>query len=554
MHRLLIALFCIIVELSAQNLVDLNVSYLELQTNESSLDEVVKKSEQKQFRPLQKGHTKFGFTNHIFWLQVDINNTTQKEYSKVLEMLYPLLDYIEIYEYKDGVLDLKKELGDLRIADTNAQMPNPSYMFTLLPKEQKSFFIKVRSKGSINIDLELKDYDTYHQANLFKSRISFFYFGAVFIMLIYNMIIYIMIKNKSFLYYVLMHVSFFIFSLSLTGVAALLLWPQTPQINNYSVIVGMTLTGIFAILFVIKFLELKKIAPVVHKFLSLYLLVFFVSFVAIFLFDYNIMIKIESLLSLTICAILLIISLYVYLRYKKINALYFFLAWSFFLIGVIITHLGNIGLLPSTTLTYYSSQIGSFLELVLLSLALASYYTKLQNEHVKMSYKNQELDKLSNIDPLTNAYNRRYFYNHVTTVLKDLKNKEADLCLLMLDLDHFKLVNDKYGHDAGDKVLQSFANTCRENIRTSDIFVRFGGEEFLLFLPYTQVQNSISIAEKINELTRDIFIESVPGLNLSVSIGISYNVYDINDLVQQADIAMYHTKERGRDGYQVYKS
>ena len=249
---------------------------------------------------------------------------------------------------------------------------------------------------------------------------------------------------------------------------------------------------------------------------------------------------------------LFIISFYLVFSKKNKNALFYLIAWSFFLTGVAVAHLSNIGLLPSTIYTRFSSQIGSFFELLLLSIGLAYYYNRLRKEHIELTYTNDTLLALSHTDMLTKSYNRRYFYDKVMQCLITNKQQEHDVALLMLDLDHFKNINDTYGHDTGDKVLISFVNTCKSIIREEDTFARFGGEEFVLFLPDTSREVAIEMAQKINNATQTMDINTKQNITVTVSIGISYNTFDLERLLDEADKALYQAKSLGRNTFVIY--
>lgn len=551
--RLLILISIIFnILLFAYNEVTTSFSYIELENKKYTLDEIVKKSTQDLFLPLHKDRSKFGFTDNIFWVKVISKNSALKEKIQILELVYPTLDYIDIYELEGQKLVLKKALGDLRVYDQSNFMPNPIYEFVVPPEQEKVFFVQVMSTGTMNIGMSVQDLHVYNRYSSTQLKWLSFYFGAVFIMLMYNFIIYLIIKNRSFLYYVLFHISYTVFALGLSGISFELFWPETPQINRYVLPMAMALTGAFSLLFTIYFLDLKRMNNRLYTFL--YALVPVSFFIALlpFISSYRVAVQVSSLLSFIIVIILFIVAFYLVFFKKNINALFYLIAWSFFLTGVAIAHLSNIGLLPSTMLTNFSSQIGSFFELLLLSIGLAYYYNRLKDEHSKLSYSNDRLRELSHTDMLTGSYNRRYFYENVKTFLPAAEDVNSDFFLLMLDLDYFKKVNDTYGHDIGDKVLVSFAEICKKMLRQNDVFARFGGEEFVLFLATADEQSAINIAKRINAAVRETTFDMAPELKVTVSIGISHNSFELEKLLEKADVALYRAKEIGRDTYVLY--
>ena len=173
----------------------------------------------------------------------------------------------------------------------------------------------------------------------------------------------------------------------------------------------------------------------------------------------------------------------------------------------------------------------------------------------------KKLILMANRDPLTNLYNRRYF-NEISRTLLSLANREKDgLSLLMIDIDRFKIINDNYGHLAGDAILKKLAFTLLEITRSSDVVIRFGGEEFLILLPHTHLKGAQKIAEKIRNRVKNLKIplkDSVDEIvKFTVSIGVAEcycgDDKDIDTLVRRADKAMYEAKHDGRDRIVIYK-
>ena len=162
-----------------------------------------------------------------------------------------------------------------------------------------------------------------------------------------------------------------------------------------------------------------------------------------------------------------------------------------------------------------------------------------------------DLMRLASIDGLTGLYNRRHFLSLAEKEWNWVKRYQRPLSLLMLDIDLFKSINDRFGHDAGDKVIMDVANSCIETKRSSDIVGRIGGEEFAFVLPETDLESALQLAERLrsNISDRPIFLgrESV---TLSVSIGLADaapSITCIQDLMKQADEALYVAKRNGRN-------
>lgn len=156
-------------------------------------------------------------------------------------------------------------------------------------------------------------------------------------------------------------------------------------------------------------------------------------------------------------------------------------------------------------------------------------------------------------DGLTGLYNRKFLEEHSKKLIPHAKREEFNIGVLLLDMDHFKAVNDEYGHDIGDKVLKELARIMIECIRESDIIIRYGGEEFIILLVgVSNVENAMNIANKIGKRVRENEIDVYAGnkLKKTISIGLSMFPDDATSLdsaIKNADIALYEAKNSGRD-------
>jgi len=163
----------------------------------------------------------------------------------------------------------------------------------------------------------------------------------------------------------------------------------------------------------------------------------------------------------------------------------------------------------------------------------------------------EQLLTMSRIDILTGACNRSYFMERSEEVVRMIKRYQHSATIMMFDLDYFKSINDRYGHQAGDLVLQAFAQVCRKEIRESDIFGRMGGEEFALMLPETFIHEAEVLAERIRGATAALAITfegQVVGISVSIGLAqVSDGERALESALRLADIAMYKAKENGRN-------
>jgi diguanylate cyclase (GGDEF)-like protein len=188
-------------------------------------------------------------------------------------------------------------------------------------------------------------------------------------------------------------------------------------------------------------------------------------------------------------------------------------------------------------------------------LCVASDITKLKtNERVLQQARDAAM-LASQTDPLTGIYNRRFIFSRLEQVLAQAK--DAPLSVAVLDLDHFKEINDTYGHLAGDHILQHFATQTQKNLRPSDFLGRIGGEEFLLLLPNTTLADAEHIVERLRSKLANTTIP--PGQNeisckFSVGLTEASPLDNVASLFQRADQALYAAKQGGRNQHVVFSS
>ncbi len=187
-------------------------------------------------------------------------------------------------------------------------------------------------------------------------------------------------------------------------------------------------------------------------------------------------------------------------------------------------------------------------EELLLRLKRVLRVRKLDIDRVNML---ERLKELSITDGLTKLFNSRHFYNQLKSEAERSARYNHPLSLLILDIDHFKDYNDTYGHLKGDKVLMRLGQVIKLLLRKMDTAYRYGGEEFTIILPETEIEEAGTVAQRVRKAVKEIVFSSEPNIEVSVTISIGMTEYrppeDITAFVQRADKALYNSKSGGRD-------
>lgn len=235
---------------------------------------------------------------------------------------------------------------------------------------------------------------------------------------------------------------------------------------------------------------------------------------------------------------------------RNIIGVYVLVAILVHFISLVISIGIALGQLPHKALFLQAIQIGALIDIFIFMATLANLSHKRNKEHNKIQNEHAQLKKIADTDPLTGLANRRGLLQTLN-IMKNKANENNLLIAYFIDLDGFKQINDKYGHDMGDKVLISIANKLQDNTRHKDMVGRLGGDEFVVIASDI---NSVDYAQEYGERMLNLFATDLRAdhLVLNINMSIGYAIYpldaqNINELISCADKAMYHVKHLGKN-------
>ena len=497
------------------------LQYAEAPDGDTSLASALSISDQR-WKTSYSSNLNLSYTDRPYWFRTTLHNPGKETLQRQLEFAYPVLDYIKLFVVSTGRPVQQQIMGD-KYPFEKRPYPHRHFVVPLeIPAgETLQLYVRVQTSSALQMPLLLWQADAREVHDQKQLLLQGLYFGTMLVMLIYNLILFFGIRDWNYLLYVLWITFIAGFLASFNGLAFQYLWPHATEWNDQSIVALLSLANVFGNCFSIAFLQLRVNLPRATPALQAMIVVALLAAALSLWLPYQLAIKFAIFNA--VISILLIMAAAIHLWTSGFRpARLFILSWSSVLIGGVILAMNKFGLLPSTLFTEHAAQVGSALEAVLLSLAMVDRFNnerktserarlellraqqalldsqRKQNEVLEnrvrerteeLEKANQKLQEMSSTDALTGTRNRRYFDQAYSSELKRMQRDGTDLSLLLLDIDHFKRINDTWGHQIGDECLRLVAQTIGQHIRRdSDTLARVGGRRVLH--PATQHQRS----------------------------------------------------------------
>ncbi|PIE40868.1 MAG: hypothetical protein CSA49_06285 [Gammaproteobacteria bacterium] len=349
-----------------------SLSSLYEDTNSSlTINDVINPAFDKWQSP-RKSTLSFGYSSSTYWVRTILKNDNPIQLHRLVEIAYPHLDDLEIYFFSKGLLLGSYQLGD-NLSFNNRPINHTNFLvpLDLAPLTTTTVYLRVKTTGSIQIPLVLwtKKALLERDQNVVLSK--GIYFGGMVIMIMYNLMLFFVLKDKNFIFYVLYVACMAFFVFNLDGFSFKYFWPNATSWNEESLIISLAGVFIFALLFTRSFLLLPGTRPTLNKLLLYHVYAGVICIVFAFTLPY----QFSLLITVIICeSSILICMIAALIRWKdRYHAVkYYIVAWSFLIFGGLVLALNKVGLVPNNFLTQNAAQIGSSIEIVLLSIALAN--------------------------------------------------------------------------------------------------------------------------------------------------------------------------------------
>ena len=531
-----------------------------------------------EFVALSRRDANFGFTKAQVWAHFRLRHAPDLARPAFLLLPRALLDDVELYVVSGGRIEERARSGDARpFAARDLAYRVVAFELAARPGQTVDYYLRLRSPNSaLDVTLDLVDQSDFHRLMMRDNLLLGGYFGVMVGLVVTALMLAMLLRQAVFAYFALYVGAFTLMAAAVSGYGMMLLWPNAPALQQVLPTVLVTLTMYAGLAFLRRFIDLSPwpaFARVFGAALGLATLGTLVHVAA----DTQLGMVIVIATALGVCPLVFAACLLRALRGDRF-ARYFVFGWLAYTAGCGIAAAEMYGVVAAGFLGTYGLYIGSLAKFVTLTLAMADRLRVAQREKEaevvrtnaelaalnhnlesivsertsELEARNRELGELAIRDGLTGLHNHSAAIELLEQMLHQAHRYDFPVTVLMLDIDHFKRVNDTYGHQVGDALLEMVAQNLSEALRDSDVVGRYGGEEFLIAMPHADALAARDFGERLLERMRTIQVPGAPHDRLSASIGISVchggeQRMSAADLIGRADEALYRSKREGRD-------
>jgi diguanylate cyclase (GGDEF)-like protein len=531
--------------------------------NQWSIEEVSSQSFDSCFSPVQSPTLNLGIVRTTVWLRFTIAENPPGDSRRpnsqpwLLDLGWHFFDSADFYLVRTSVAGSQRRIekfsfGEIYhpFAGKKAEKAGAVIRMPRFSSPDQVVYLRLSADGVFFLHPVLCTVRNYLETSTLRMLWFGLYFGILAALLLYNLFLYFCLRDRSYLWYVTSIAAIGLYFLGVNRLTYEFLtdFPPVAALRLNLVLLGISMVTL--LLFVRCFLQVREKAPLLDRIILGVILVQVAAMVPVSFVPLVFLHGCYTLLGSATTLLIITTAVICWCRgYQPARFVVF--SWVFYGLGGMIYILTFCGVLPFTGLNFHSLQIGSGLEAVLLSCALADRINLLRREREELSRSERRHRELAITDTLTGLYNLRYFRAQIDLELELTDRLGRKLTLMMLDVDNFKLFNDRYGHPEGDRVLATLGRIMSCCVREKDIPCRYGGEEFAIILPGGQNSTAVEIYERINvELARhNLGAEGEETGRVTLSIGVAEHIpgEGAETLLRRADQALYEAKARGRN-------
>lgn len=568
-------------------------------------EEAASERRQEEWRPNTRTTLNLGSEPQGAWVRFRIRKDTHFNQAWLLVFDWPMLDQVDVRIHDEDTNSWSKVLtaGDT-VSLSKWPIPARELVFPLDLENSKrvTVYARIRASEHMILPLQLMTEKAFQQDQVWDTLLLGALYGSLLVMLLYNASLFIFTRDKSYLWYVTYLASSLWYVLCLSGHGFVYIWGEWSTISGRFFQLSACTTFLSSAIFVRVFLNVPRYQrlTIINNLVITY---WGVATTVALLFPDHIRYLFPDILGFVSCVLALTVTVSIW-RKKNPSARYFTIAWLWLILATIYITLCLEGVLPLSRFSYYTQFSGFVFEFLLLSIALAERINReraqrlisqkialdaseevaqkrLQIVHVQeellktqrranedlerrvlqrtqeLETANRKLVQLSNTDPLTKLYNRRHLDEIFAQQVITAAAQEAYLTIMMLDIDHFKHINDTYGHTIGDECIAALGESLKcLTRRQGEYAARFGGEEFILLFTTLTPSTAPVVAEEVRLMASNLGIQvESHTVQFTVSIGVVCRLARLGQtrvsLSKAADDALYLAKQAGRNQVKV---
>lgn len=526
------------------------VSVLYDERGQWTLDEVRTRLPQRE-RPMVPA-ANFGERRGAVWLVWEIELRSSALGTWLLYVGNPQLDLVDLQVLHDGrpLPEAAQRAGDARPLSWRA-LPTRTHVLPLdLAPGRYTLVLRVASEGTVIAPIRFVTPDVYHQGEDRVQLVQGISTGVMLCLLLYSLTQWFSLRDALFLYYGLSVFGIGLYLFSYNGLGLQHLWGEHVWVSAVLSPACVLLSALGAFLFIDRVLDIRGLSPLMSRVMHAGAWAAAVS-VALLLTDVIGYRSAQQMAKLMGQLPMFLALPFAWMRWRQGDraAAYVFVGWALYAVGgVTMARLVN-GQVPATVYTMHALQVGSLVEMVLWLLVMGMRVEQLRGAAERATRDSDRLRQLADTDALTGLLNRRGLHGAVLPLLARA-HPDRQVALYLIDLDGFKQINDRLGHDAGDAVLVEAGVRLRRQVRETDLAARTGGDEFVVLvsdLPDDAAARRIGTALQ-QALVAPMLLRAGPCV-VGATIGYALSPvdgWDVVELMRRADQAMYLGKQAGK--------
>lgn len=537
---------CVLISVShlvaAQDTLDVSVTderivlgtwaeYVEDTDNSLAIDQLKTRSSDLIWRPITTETPNFGYTNSAYWVRLQLTNGSDHKVDRVVEIAYPVIDYIDFYQVSAGKVEQLIQVGDRR-PFSNRPIAHRNFVFpvSLEAQGESSLFIKVKSSSSLQLPISIASEREFFASDQLELIRMCVYYGMMLVMILFNLFIFFSLRESMYFYYVSFVFCFAAVQFCMNGLAGQYIWPEQSYLQDFGILVFVPSIVLFASLFARNFLDLATHAPYADRFFKVMGWVSIAGIGGGLLLDYEQSIKFSVIAVIPASLGCLLIGPYLWSKGHTI-ARFYTIAWASITIATVALALSKFGIIPRTFLTENGLQFGSALEAILLSLALADRLNnerdqrfqaqkKMLDESRQRQLAEQKLIYSALHHPLTGAPNRAFFENWFKEQIES-KQDIPKMTVGMFYLRRFHEVNKTLGHIQADDLLKLITKELNAQVKQLPGAVSLDEKDGNSH--YIVAMEGVTFVILINNLENQAPKESINSIALKLSEPLEFN-------------------------------